>query len=76
MCGSKPSKFKEKRVSWKILVMSFSHLENIGKQHQECSIRIISKYTRMKKKCRVTYKDSFKGYNVILPYILKPIIIG
>ena len=28
-------------------------------------------YTRTKKKHRVTYKDSFKGYNVILHYILK-----
>ena len=33
-------------------------------------------YTRTKKKRRVTYKDSFKGYNIILHYILKAIFIG
>ena len=37
---------------------------------------ILSNYTRTKKKSRVTYKDSFKGYNVILHYILKIIFIG
>ena len=30
----------------------------------------------MKKKRRVTYKDSFKEYNVLLHYILKTIFIG
>ena len=33
-------------------------------------------YTKTKKKRRVTYKDSFKGYHVILHYILKTIFIG
>ena len=31
---------------------------------------------RSKKKHWVTYKDSFKGYSVILHYILKTIFIG
>ena len=28
-------------------------------------------YTKTKKKHKVTYKDGFKGYNIILHYILK-----
>ena len=33
-------------------------------------IDVLSADTRTKKKRRVTYKDSFEGYNVILQYIL------
>ena len=31
---------------------------------------VLSAVTRTKKERRVTYKDSFKGYNAILHYIL------
>ena len=33
-------------------------------------INVVHKYTRTKKKRRVTYKDSSKGYNVMLQVIL------
>ena len=39
------------------------------------SHRKVSKYTRTKKKRRVTYKDIFNRYNVILRYILNTIFI-
>ena len=41
-----------------------------------CTYDNYFKYTRTKKKRRVAYKDSFKGYNVLLHYILKTNFIG
>ena len=36
-----------------------------------CMEHILSKHTGTKKKRRVTYNDSFKGYDVVLHYILQ-----